>query len=158
MIIDPYDAAAWDLAGRYDAQQNRLSQAIFDFEKALRYRPGFVSYLYDDALTLFGAGQIYRAEELTQAAIKADPTLPEPHALFGRILARRRQMNDAAREYVEALRLRPEFAQARLYLASVLMAAGERAQAIEHLREVARGRDASAARIAAAALHGLGEQ
>jgi len=56
------------------------------------------------------------------------------------------------------LRLRPEFAQARLDLASVLMAAGERAQAIEHLREVARGRDASAARIAAAALRGIGEQ
>jgi len=158
LIIDPYDAAAWDLAGRSDAQQNRLSQAIFDFEKALRYRPGFASYLYDYALTLFGAGQFDRAEEFAQAAAKADLTLPEPHALLGRILARRRQTSDAAKEYTEALRLRPEFAQARLDLASVLIAAGERAKAIEHLREVARGTDPATARIAAAALQGLGEQ
>jgi hypothetical protein len=52
----------------------------------------------------------------------------------------------------------PDFAQARLDLASVLMASGERSQAIEELREVARGKDPAAARVAADALRRSGEQ
>ncbi len=155
---DPYDAAAWDLTGRIRAEQRRFPEASYDFEKALRHRPDFGPYLYDYALTLASAGEFYRAEEFAQSAVKADRSLPEPHALLGRIFARRRQMREAAQEYEEALRLRPDFAQARLDLAAVLMAAGERAKAIEQLREVAKGRDANAARMAAGALQRAGER
>jgi predicted CXXCH cytochrome family protein len=155
--IDPYDAAAWDLAGRTRAEKREFAEASYDFDKALRYRPGFGPYLYDYALTLASAGQFYRAEELASAAAKADGSLPEPHALLGRIFARRRQMSEAAKEYREALRLRPDFTQARLDLASVLLAAGERSQAIEELREVAKGKEPAAAQIAADALRRLGE-
>jgi tetratricopeptide (TPR) repeat protein len=155
--IDPYDAAAWDLAGRAMAEQNRYPEAFFDFEKALRHRPNFGQYLYDYALTLAGAGEFYRAEDSAESATKADPNLPEPHALLGRLLARKRQLAEAAKEYREALRLRPNFAQARLDLASVLVAQGEKQQAVEQLHEVAEGSDPSAARIAGETLQRLGE-
>jgi len=155
--IDPYDAAAWDFAGRSRAERNQFAEAFFDFEKALLYRPGFGSYLYDYALTLASAGQFYRAEEFAQAAARADNSLPEPHALLGRILARRRQMTDASKEYREAVRLKPDFAQARLDLASILISGGERAQAVEQLREVAKGKDPVAAQLANATLQRLGE-
>jgi tetratricopeptide (TPR) repeat protein len=155
--IDPYDAAAWDLAGRAMAEQSRYPEAFFDFEKALRHRPNFGQYLYDYALTLAGAGEFYRAEDSAESAAKADPNLPEPHALLGRLLARKRQLAEAAKEYRQALRLRPDFAQARLDLASVLVAQGEKQQAVEQLHEVAQGSDPSAARIAGEALQRLGE-
>lgn len=153
--IDPYDAAAWDLAGRATAGQSRFPEALYDFEKALRYRPDFGSYLYEYALTLASAGQFYRAEESAESAIKADSTLPEPHALLCRIFGRRRQFSEAVKECQEAIRLRPDFGQARLDMASVLVAQGDIARAAEQLREVARGRDANAARVAAEALQRL---
>ena len=61
--IDPYDAAAWDLAGRALAEKRQFPEALFDFERALRYRPDFAPYLYDYALTLSSAGQFERAQE-----------------------------------------------------------------------------------------------
>jgi tetratricopeptide (TPR) repeat protein len=154
---DPYDAAAWDLAGRALAEQSQFPEAFYDFEKALRHRPNFGPYLYDYALTLASAGDFYRAEQSAESAVKADPTLSEPHALLGRILARKRQISEAVREYQQAIRLRPEFAQARLDLASLLVAQGEVRQAAEQLRKVASGKDAGAARVAADLLQRLGE-
>jgi tetratricopeptide (TPR) repeat protein len=155
--IDPYDAAAWDLAGRALAEKSQFPEALYDFEKALHYRPDFGSYLYEYALTLSSAGEFYRAQDSAEAAAKADPALAEPHALLGRLFARKRLLTDAAREYREAVRLRPDFAQARLELASILVAQSEIPQAVEQLREVVKGRDQEAARVAALALQRLGE-
>ena len=53
--VDPYDAAAWDLAGRALAEKRQFPEAFYDFEKAIRHRPDFAPYLYDYALTLFSA-------------------------------------------------------------------------------------------------------
>lgn len=155
--IDPYDAAAWDVAGRTAAEKTRFPEALYDFERAIRYRPGFAPHLYDYALTLAGANQFDRAQESAEAAARADPQLAEPHALLGRLLARKRQLPDAAKEYQEALRLRPDFARARLDLASVLVAQGDVRQAVEQLREVAKGSDPDAAQLATTALQRLGE-
>lgn len=156
--IDPYDAAAWDLAGRMLAEKSQFPEALYDFEKAIRHRPGFAPHLYDYALTLASASQFDRAQESAEAATRADPNLAEPHALLGRLLVRKRQLPEAAREYRETLRLRPDLARTRLDLASVLAAQGEMRQAIEQLREASKSSDAEAARLAAEALQRLGER
>ena len=155
--VDPYDAAAWDLAGRALAEKSQFPEALYDFEKAMRYRPNFGPYLYEYALTLASDGQFNRAEESAQAATRADPNLAEPHALLGRIFSQKRRLTEAAAEFHEAVRLRPDFMQARLDLASVLVAENEVQQAVEQLREVVKGRDPQSARIAAEALQRLGE-
>ena len=67
-------------------------------------------------------------------------------------------MNEAAREYRQAIELQPEFGQAHLDLARVLAAQGDRSGAIEHLREAAKGRDAEVAQQATRALQQLGVQ
>ena len=64
-------------------------------------------------------------------------------------------MPEAAREYQEALRLRPEFDRAHLDLATVLAAQGDMPGAIQHLRTAAQGRDPRVAQAAAAALQRL---
>ncbi|HXB71558.1 MAG TPA: tetratricopeptide repeat protein, partial [Candidatus Acidoferrales bacterium] len=156
--VDPYDAAAWDLAGRALAGKREFPEALYDFEKAIRHRPNFAPHLYDYALTLASAGEVDRAQESAAAAAKADPKLAEPHALLGRLLASKRQLPEAAREYEEAVRLRPGFAQARLDLASVFVAQGDTGQAVQQLREAARSGDPDVARLAAAALQRLGER
>ncbi len=156
--INPYDAAAWDLAGRALAEQRQFPAAFYDFEKAIRHRPDFGPYLYDFALTLASAGDFERAQQFADSAARAGAELAEPHALLGRILARNGKLPEASKEYREALRLRPEFAQARLDLASLLMLQGDVRLAAEQLREVVRGNDQQAARIAAEALQRIGDR
>ena len=154
--LDPYDAAAWDLTGRALAEASQFPEALYDFERALRYRPNFGPYLYEFALTLASDGQFNRAQESAEAATKADSNLAEPHALLGRIFSQKRRLTDAAVEFREAVRLRPDFMQARLDLASILIAQNERSQAVEQLREVLNGKDPQSARVAAEALQQLG--
>jgi tetratricopeptide (TPR) repeat protein len=156
--VDPYDAAGWDLAGRLQAEKRRFPEALSDFEKAIRYRPGFAPYLYDYALTLATTSQFDRARESAEAAARADPNLPEVHLLLGGLLARERQLPEAAKEYQQALQLRPDFARARLDLASVLVAQGDAQGAVQQLREAAKSSDPEVARLATAALQRLGER
>jgi tetratricopeptide (TPR) repeat protein len=155
--IDPYDAAAWDLAGRAMAEKGQFPEALFDFEKAIHYRPDFAPYLYEYALTLSSASEFDRAQENVEAALRADPKLAEAHFLLGRLLVRKRQLPGAAAEYSQAVRLRPDFARVRLDLASVLAAQGDIQRAAEQLREAAKSSDPEVATLAAAALKRIGE-
>lgn len=154
--VDPYDAAAWDLAGRALAEKGQFPESFFNFEKANYYRPDFAPYLYEYGVALASAGQSERAQELADASLKANPNLAEAHVLRGRLLVQKRQLPDAAIEYREALRLRPDFGRVRLDLASVLAAQGEMEQAIEQLREASKSNDPETARLAAGALQRLG--
>jgi FimV-like protein len=156
--IDPYDAAAWDLAGRSHAEKRQFPEALSDFEKAIRYRPNFAPHLYDYALALSSSGQFDRAQESAKAAARADPKLPEVHVLLGGLLARERQLPNAAGEYQEALRLRPDFGRTRLDLASVLLAMGDTPGAAQQLRDAAKSSDPEVARLAARALQQLGQR
>jgi tetratricopeptide (TPR) repeat protein len=156
--VDPYDAAAWDLAGRAKAEKGEFSEALYNFEKAIRHRPGFAPYLYDYALTLDRASQIDRAQEQAQAAVRADPDMVEARTLLGNLFARKQQFSEATREYQQALRLRPDLARVRLDLASVLAAQGDMPGAVRELREAAKGDDAEAAHLATEALQRLGER
>ena len=156
--VDPYDAAAWDLAGRVLAEKGQFPEALFDFEKAIRHRPEFAPHLYDYALTLSSASEFDRAQENVEAALRADPKLAEAHVLLGRLLVRKGQLPEAATEYGQAVRLRPDFARVRLDLASVLAAQGDMPGAVRELREAAKGSDPEVARLAAEALKRLGER
>jgi predicted CXXCH cytochrome family protein len=156
--VDPYDAAAWDLAGRALAEKRQFPEALFDFEKAIRYRPNFAPHLYDYALTLSSASQFDRSQEAAETAVRANPKMAEAHALLGGLLARKRQLPEAAAEYSQAVRLRPDFARVRLDLASVFVAQGDMRGAVEQLREAAKSKDPEIARLAAGALKRIGEQ
>jgi predicted Zn-dependent protease len=82
----------------------------------------------------------------------------EAHTLLGGLLARKRQFADAAMEYAEAVKLRPQLARTRLDLASVLAAQGKMPEAIKQLQTVAKSGDAEAAKLAADALLRLGQR
>jgi Tfp pilus assembly protein PilF len=154
--IDPYDAAAWDLAGRAMAGKGEFPEALYDFEKAIRHRPNFAPYLYDYALTLSSSSQFDRSQESAEAALRADPKMAEAHTLLARLFARKGQLPEAAAEYRQAIGLRPDLARVRLDLASVLAAQGDMQGAEQQLREAAKGGDPEVARLAAAALQRLG--
>ena len=122
--IDPWDEDAWDLEGRLHTEKGETAEAMFDFDKAIRLRPGSAVYLYDSALALARANRFDEAEERTRAALRTDEKAGEAHELLGRLLERKREWKDSAREYRRALELRPDLERVRARLASVLQQSG----------------------------------
>src|SRR5262249_39084050 len=139
-------------------REGPVSGSPLRFRKGHSPPAGLCPYLYDYALTLNNANQVDRAHESAEAAAQADPNLSDPHALLGRLFASQRQLPAAAKEYHEALRLRPDFGRIRLDLASVLVAQGDMRQAVQQLREAVKSGDPEIARLAAEALQRLGER
>jgi Tfp pilus assembly protein PilF len=122
--IDPWDEDAWDLAGRLHSEKNETAEAMFDFERAVRLRPGSPVYLYDSALALARASRFDQAEQRIRAALGAGEKSAEAHELLGRLLERKRQWAESAREYRQALELRPDLERVRARLSSVLQQSG----------------------------------
>jgi tetratricopeptide (TPR) repeat protein len=74
----------WPRASR----QGQTAESLFDFEKATRLRPGYAPHLYDYALELTAAGRSNEARGAVEAALRADPEMPQAHALLGELLSR----------------------------------------------------------------------
>ena len=135
LVIDPYDAAAYNLSGRMLASRGQNSEALFDFEKATQLRGSYGPYQYDYALMLVRLNRFDDAQAAVEAGIKADPNFSAAHELLGSLLARKSQMADATREYQRAVELQPDFSRAQLDLGLVLAAQGDLTGAADHLRE-----------------------
>jgi predicted CXXCH cytochrome family protein len=153
---DPYDDAAWNLAGRVLTEKGEMSEAFYDFQKAIHLRPGYAPHLYDFALALVRADRFAEAQERAEAALLADPNMADAHQLLAGLFARKQQLPEAAREYRRALELRPDWSRVHLQLGNVLAAQGDIAGAAEHLRQAASGSDAAIARQATLALRQIG--
>jgi tetratricopeptide (TPR) repeat protein len=150
--IDPYDATAYNAAGRILASKGQGTEALFDFAKAARLRPGYGPYLYDQALMLVRLNRLDEAQEQAEAAVQSDPDLAAGHDLLGGLLARKSQLTEAASEYQKAVEIQPDLSRAQLDLGLVLAAQGDLPGATEHLRKAAQGKDPEVAQRAAQAL------
>jgi len=71
-----------------------------------------------------------------EAAVAADPGRPEARNMLGLALERVGRTSEALAEFAIALKLRPDYAAARLNLADSEIKAGKLEEAIENLREV----------------------
>jgi len=90
------------------------------------------------------------------AAVKADPQSPDAHNFRGTLLARQGDLDQAIREYAEAIRLRPDFGLAHLNAGRILASKGDKAGAEQHLRRALADEDPNIRRQAAAELQRLG--
>jgi tetratricopeptide (TPR) repeat protein len=154
--MDPYDATANDMLGRLLAGKGESNEALFDFRKATELRPKFAPHLYDYALELAAVSRNDESEMATRAALGEDRDMAEAHELLGRLMAGKKKLAEAEREYLETIRLKPELARAHLDLARVLAAEGKEDAAIGELRLAAEGKDPQVASLAADALRRLG--
>ena len=153
--IDPYDATAYNAAGRILASKGQATEALFDFAKAARLKAGYGPYLYDYALMLVRLNRLDEAQEQAEAAVQGDPDFAAGHDLLGGLLARKSQLTEAASEYQKAVEIQPDFSRAQLDLGLVLAAQGDLPGATEHLRKAAQGKDPEVAQRAAQALERL---
>jgi FimV-like protein len=151
-------ATVYDLMGRSRAGSGDMTGALKDLAEAIRLHPGFGPHLYDYALALMQVNRFDEAQQSVEAALRAKGDMPEAHELLGGLLARKRLLAEAAREYRQALKLQPALGRAHLALANVLTAMGDKPGAVRHLREAAKDGDPAVAREAARALRELGQR
>ena len=150
-----YDAVTYNLMGRALAGKGDMAEALQDLETATKIHPNFAPHLYDYALALVRATRFDDAQIAVESALAADPDMMVAHEMRGGLLARKRQLPEAANEYRRALELQPDFSRGHLDLANVLAAQGDMPGAIQHLRQAAQGNDPAVAQAAAQALHQL---
>ncbi len=103
---DPFDDAAWDLAGRIMTEKRSFAAAFFDFERAIKLHPNS-RYFYNYALALVRADRYDDAQTQAEIAVRADSSLADAHELLGGLYTRKQQIPDAIREYSTALALKP---------------------------------------------------
>jgi tetratricopeptide (TPR) repeat protein len=150
-------ATVYDFLGRARAGRGDMAGAVKDFETATRLNPGFGPHLYDYALALTQLNRFDEAQQAVEAALRATPELAEAHELRGMLLGRKRQLPDAAREYQQALKLRPDWSRLHLALANVLAAQGDMPGALQNLRLAAKSSDPAIAQAAARLLQKMGQ-
>ena len=90
------------------------------------------------------------------AAIKLDPKSPGAPNLKGRLLERQGHADEALKQFLDVIRLHPDFALAHLDAARILAAKGDRPAALQHLRQAAASADPNIRRQAADTLRQLG--
>ena len=101
---------------------------------------------YNLALALYQAGRYDEALRHASEAASLDPAAPYSHNLMGSILGRRGELFKAMAAFAEALRLAPQYLEARLNLADTYRQRGYTLKALEHY-QVALEREPTAADI-----------
>jgi tetratricopeptide (TPR) repeat protein len=94
---------------------------------------------HPDALHLLGTialqhGEFAYAETLLAQAVDANKKVPMYHVNLAHALKGQNQLDRAAKHYVLALRLKPDFAEAHQYLGNLLLQQGEENEGIKHLK------------------------
>ena len=127
IALSPTSAANFVDLGILFLRENQVQRALAQFEAGLNATSNLPSPDWDSAI----AG--------TRAAISKNANLPEVHNILGLMLGRRgAETADVLAEFREALRLRPDFAEAHNNVGLVLAQNGEDEKAIAEFREAVR--------------------
>jgi tetratricopeptide (TPR) repeat protein len=125
----------------------RLDEAIAALSRAVALAPDNVASHRALGATHYNLGVRFASRQQWnaalasyQAAIRFDRELPEAFNGAGLILRRLRREPHAASMFEEAVRLRPDFAEARYNLAGTLVTLGRYTEAIESCRAALRVR------------------
>jgi tetratricopeptide (TPR) repeat protein len=122
------------------ADEGRTSEAIAEFEEALRIRPDYPQARTDlgNALlkTRGGSGE---AIAQYRSAVESMPGSPIPHNDLGNALVKAGRTREAIAEYQTALAIRPEYAEAENNLGKALAGIpGRGGEAMEHYQAALR--------------------
>ena len=108
--------------GKYFEKNGDNARALVLYQDAVRIEPRFASSQYNLGLALIGFGHKDEALEHLAAAAQFDPGNPDAQYNLGIFFLQNKHWADAAHCFEATLKLRPEFAPARVHLAEALAA------------------------------------
>jgi predicted CXXCH cytochrome family protein len=149
--LHPDSSVALGNRGHLLAARGDLSNASFSLSRSVQLNANDAEVRMNYAVVLAAMGRFDEARKHSDAAVRLDPKSADARNFRGTLLEREGNSREALADYLAALRLRPDFGLAHLNAAR-LLAASDRAAAVEHLRAAAAGADPAIRAKAAAAL------
>lgn len=134
----PEEPAIWSNRGNSRVSQNKLEEAIEDFNRAIELAPDAPDPYLNRGAALEGLQQWDKAIEDYNHVLQLDPTDPLAHNNRGNAKAGLGEWQAAIEDYRQAARLAPDFAFARANVALALYQVGQRDEAIREMRNLVR--------------------
>ena len=144
----PKDYASWHELGLIRTAQDRDSDAISAYERALIFNPELPETHNNLGAIWMHRREHRRAESSFRSAVRVDPNYADAHANLGNLLAAAGDFHQAEGQFKIALRLRPNDGAARYNYAVALTRAERLEEAKEQLLlAVASDRDRAEAHV-----------
>lgn len=134
----PENPVGWSNRGNSRVSQNKLQEAIADFDKAIELAPDAADPYLNRGTALEGLGQWDKAIADYQRVLELDPNDAMAYNNLGNAKAGQGRWEDAIVDYQKATELAPNFAFARANYALALYQIGQREEAIRTLRNIIR--------------------
>jgi Flp pilus assembly protein TadD len=115
--LRPWYTEAYAALGGALVLQGRQDEAVIQYRKVLQIDPNHSASRISLGLALARLGRSTEAIAQLRTAIQRDRLNPEAHHVLASVLAAVGRIPEATAEYGEVLRLRPDHAQARAFLA-----------------------------------------
>lgn len=134
----PDNAEIWSNRGNARASQNRLQEAISDYNEAISRAPNAPDPYLNRGAARENAGDLTGAIADYDHVLELDPNDAAAYNNRGNAEAGLGQWAIAVEDYAQAERLAPDFAIARVNHALALFQVGDRAEALRLLRNLVR--------------------
>jgi tetratricopeptide (TPR) repeat protein len=134
----PINPRAHNNLGFALARAGRTSEAIAQYEAALRLMPDYAEAHNNLGNALEGAGRTSEAIAQLEEALRLKPDYVKAHINLGNALEGAGRTPEAIAQFEEALRLQPDYAEVHYNLGSALVNAGRIPEAIVQLEEALR--------------------
>jgi protein O-mannosyl-transferase len=129
---------AYDNLGKELFKEDRIDEAISQFQKAMRLWPNDADAHCGLGVTLGRKGQFDEAINQIQEAIRLKPGYPEAYCNLGTTLGMMGRIDEAISQFREAIRLKPDYAEAYCNLGTALLMNGQIDEAICQYQEAIR--------------------
>jgi len=140
--VAPESAELHRILAQTAANQDNFAGAIAEYRKALELNPTLPGLHFElgQAILQSSTAEPARqeAEKEFHQALADDPADANSQYMLGEIAWLRSDLNETLEHYQEAVRLRPEFVDARIALGKVLTSLGRPAEAVQQQLEAVR--------------------
>lgn len=137
LMIRPRYASAFNLRSFAHEQMNLLGNALEDVESSLRIDPNNISTKLIHAWLMFRLGDFVKAESALDAICSQEPT-PDSLEIRGVVRLGLGKLNDALKDFTDALAIEPGHVYARARRGDALFMLGDISEAIAEYREALR--------------------
>ncbi len=122
---------AYDNLGYTLTKAGKFTEAIGEFEQALRINPNYASTHDDLGTALFRVGRLREAQREVEQALRIDPDSATAHNNLATILVHLGRIPEAIQQFQAAVRINPNDAEAHNGMGTALVQNGQYADAVE---------------------------